>query len=188
MRIWDGISGAAALIGLLALFSGGAFAVFEYFERKESARAAETLQMIEVWETRGAEKAFLQIAKALEEEVTAANETQQPQEDRLATVRDNIARRALREAGPDSYVTVSQFFTRLSLCVQAELCSDTVAMTFFSQTLSDFRYWFTEEIGRRRKTTSTHARELDWLLCRFLEMDPAITRENGDVGCVKRSN
>lgn len=187
MRIWDGISGAAALIGLLALFGGGAFAVFEYVERKEAARAAETLRMIEVWETRGAEKAYLEIAGALEEEVKGVSDTKQPPGDRLATIRDNIARRALKAAGEDAYITVSQFFTRLSLCIQAELCSDTVAMTFFSQTLSDFRYWFADEINRRRKVTSTHGRELDWLLCRFLDMDPGITREHDEIGCAERS-
>jgi hypothetical protein len=183
MWIWDGISGVAALIGLLAGLGGGAFALVEYFDRKEAARAAETLQMIEVWETRGAEQAYLRIANILQDEVTKAKETQQPLEAGLEKVRDKLARIALLGAGADSYTTVTQFFTRLSLCVQARLCSDEVATTFFSLTLSDFRYWFAGEIERVRQTTPSHARELDWLLCKFVELDPTMTRKHAEVPC-----
>ena len=185
MRIWNGISGAAALIGLVALLGGGAFAVLEYFERQESARAAETLRMIEIWETRGAEAAYLMIAKALEDELSKAREIEKPADDRLEVFRENIARRALKQVGGEKYLALSQFFTRLSLCVQANLCSDQVARTFFNQTLRDFRYWFRGEIDRRRKTTLAHAREVDWLLCKFAEEDSKIIDPTAGLICPK---
>lgn len=184
MRVWEGISGAAALFGAVAVIVGGLFALFEYWDRQNAARAAQTLQMIEVWETRGAEDAYLALAKILEAQVKGVHPTEVQNDERKKMVRDKIAQTALASVGgADSYLAVTQFFTRLSLCIQADLCSEDVAATFFSQTLSGFRSWFGQEIEARRETTPNHAMEMDRLLCRFAEADPSIAASIPEVPC-----
>ncbi len=166
MNIWSGISGLAALIGVIALLAGGAFGVFEYLDRKASARAAETLRMIEIWETRGAHDAYLSLSRALEDGLRATPASERRDASRADTLRDNLARRAIR-AHPGSYDSVVAYFTRMSLCIEARLCSAPVAATFFDATLADFRTWFSGEISRRRDLTPSHAVELDRLSALF---------------------
>lgn len=165
ISVWDGLSGLAALIGVGALVIAGSFGVFEYFDRKSSARAAETLRMIEIWEVRGAQEAYLSLSSAITREIEGKDIPDTINAAELATLRDNVARRVLKIHGEEGYNLILQYFTRLSLCVQAQLCSAEVADTFFSDTILGFRSWFSGEIERRKKRSTSHGKELDWLIC-----------------------
>ncbi|MEM7730486.1 MAG: hypothetical protein AAF311_14665 [Pseudomonadota bacterium] len=183
MRVWNGLPGLAAAFGILAVIGGGGFALLEYFDRKASARAAQTLEMIDIWDTRGAQTAYLEISRALQEEIADLDASDAVPDERVPIVEGNIARRVLREVGDETYLTIVQFFTRLSLCVQSQLCSAQVAATFFGETLADFRHWFRREIADRQKLTRSHGRELDWLLCRFLEFEDDLLERVPGLSC-----
>ena len=167
ISVWDGVSGLAGLIGVGALIIAGSFGAFEYFDRKKSARAAETLRMIEIWEVRGAQEAYLGLSEAIEREIVDTTISPDLDAGELVILRDNVARRVLHTRGQADYNLVSQYFTRLSLCIQAQLCSAEVADTFFADTVLGFRSWFAGEIVRRKKFMPSHGDELDWLICHF---------------------
>ncbi|MCT4559236.1 MAG: hypothetical protein N4A61_14395 [Pelagimonas sp.] len=165
MVIWNGLGGLSAVVGLVGLLVAGAFGIVEYRDRKATARASETLNMIEIWELRGAQQAYHSISTALEPLVVAQAPRIATHPDRARTIKRNIARRALQDAEAGAYDVVVQFFTRLSLCVRTDICSADVAKVFFGDTLVDFRDWFDDEIEKRRKIDRRHANELDWLIC-----------------------
>lgn len=160
------------MVGIISLIAAGSFAVFEYFDRKTSMRAAETLRMIEVWELRGAQDSYLAMSAAILKEIEGVSASGMTEDD-LATMRYNVVRRILDDTGSGGYDQVMQYFTRLSLCIQAELCSDDVAKTFFLDTLLSFRLWFSGVIFKNRYTSPSHAREIDWLICHMTNQEEA---------------
>ncbi|CUH76276.1 hypothetical protein SAMN04488093_10115 [Tropicibacter naphthalenivorans] len=160
------MTGLASLAGVVALIVGGLFGAYEYADRKEMQRATETMAMIEIWETRGAQQAYLDLSRALEKHLSDTPAEDRNDPDNALTLRDNIARRAMRDH-PGAYDKVVYFFSRLSLCVQASLCSEPVARTFFGDSLHSFKSWFEDEKARRRQWTPAHGRELDVLSVRF---------------------
>lgn len=164
------MTGLASLAGVIAVVVGGIFGAYEYADRKEMQRAAETLRMIEIWETRGAQEAYLALSSSLEAKLRELPQSQTQDLARADILRDNLARRALREH-PGAYDQVVYFFTRLSLCIEAALCSEPVARTFFSDSLDGFLSWFESEITRRRVLSKSHAEELDVLSGLFANPD-----------------
>lgn len=168
--VWDGIAGFAGAISVTTLVGALVFAFLEYQDRRNSARAAETLKMIEIWELRGAERAYLSIATELADLIAAEGDDLPKDADELANLRRNLARRALRSADPGAYDAVIRFFTRLSLCVRTDICSSEVSEVFFLDTVVDFRKWFGFEVERRRGLNSRHAQEFDSLLCHLIEI------------------
>ena len=161
------MSGFAGLISIIVLLAGGTFGVVEYLDRKSSARAAETLHMIEVWETRGAGMAFQALSNELVKARKNVPQGQIADDARRAILVDNLTRRAIRNLPDGHYEKIVQFFTRLSLCIQAELCSEEVAAKFFADTLYGFQEWSVGEINRRRMDIPDYAVELDRLELRF---------------------
>lgn len=159
-----------SIVGVIALMAGGAFGAYEYLDRKETERAAETLRMIEVWETRAVEESYLRLSRGIEALLADTPAEQRQIRERIDTLRDNIVRRVMSNSEAGDYDKVVLFFTRLSLCIEADLCSGPVAKIFFADTVADFRAWFADEIERRRVLTPDHARELDRLHQRFQEL------------------
>lgn len=179
ISIWDGISGLAGLIGISAVLLGGIFATLEYRDRKASSRAAETLNLIDIWETRGAQSAFQGIAVVLESTLDGVELGNEMSDVELERLKENLVRRVMIDLGPEAYETVMSYFTRLSLCIQSDLCSEGVANVFFSETVTDFHGWFVSEIESRRRLNPRHARELDWLVCRFSSKSETSSRRIG---------
>lgn len=173
MFTWNGLGGLSAVVGLVGLVLAGTLGVIEYLDRKTMARASETLNMIEIWELRGAQNAYLSISQALEPLLLAQRDNIEANPERAKTIKLNIARRALARAEPGAYETVIHYFTRLSLCVRTEICSIDVAQVFFLDTIVDFRDWFGGEIERRRDLDMRHALEIDWLICEMSKSDPS---------------
>ena len=144
-----GISFAAVFTILLG--------VMEYRQRGHLAQAKETMKMIDVWEQRGARRAFRNLSAALEEMI----KTSVSDEDRNAArtdrqaynrLRENVSRAVLSE--PEqlaNFEEVVYFFTRLSLCIEAELCDVAAAKTFFGDTLVSFMLVFRPSITERNK-------------------------------------
>lgn len=168
VRVWDGLAGAAALLTLMALLVGTFLGAREYVDRKQTSRASETLEMIEVWETRGALDAYSDLNRQLTEMLKDIPESEVRNADK-DTLRENLSRRALRSSGQDGFERIVYFFTRLSLCVEADLCSAPVASAFFEDTLTDFLDWFGPEIERRRRLDREFGVELYELLEAFDE-------------------
>jgi len=176
--IWDGVAGQAGAFGIAALLVGGIFATLEYNDRKIALRAAETLDLIDVWEVRGSQQAFQDISAALRRALEEVGTEDAMTDTEIELFRQNLVRRAMLDPGPEAYDKVIGYFTRLSLCIQADLCSEDVANVFFSETVIDFREWFLPEIEARRRLNPGHARELDWVACRFsIEMKSISSRD-----------
>ena len=76
-----------ALMGVLALVIGGVFGAYEYLDRKEMARAAETLRMIDLWEEAGARQAYQAISRELETRLSDVSADQLSDPARSATQR-----------------------------------------------------------------------------------------------------
>lgn len=169
-HIWESFVGFSALVAVIAAIAGGAFAIFEYNDRKQTARAAETLRMIEIWEERGAQEAYFALAGALETMLLELPPEERNNPANAERLRTNLPRRAIRSAPPGSYDEVVYYFTRLSLCIEASLCSAKVAATFFDDSLAGFLDWFSGEIDRRREVTPDHGSELDALSALFAEI------------------
>lgn len=169
-HVWNAMTGVASLAGVIALIVGGLFGAYEYADRKEMQRAVETMEMIEIWETRGAQQAYQDLSLTLEHLLSDVPTEDRNDPDNALTLRANLVRRAMRKH-PDAYNKVVYFFTRLSLCVQASLCSEIVSQTFFGDSLESFQTWFAEEKEQRREWTPAHGRELDVLSALF--DDPA---------------
>lgn len=167
MLTWNGLAGLSAVVGLFGLLMAGTLGIMEYRDRKKAAQASETLKMIEIWELRGAQDAYLSILTELRTLLETEREGIEANPERFKTIKRNIARRALRNAEAGAYEIVVQYFTRLSLCVRTEICSSDVAHAFFFDTIVDFRDWFDEEINRHRELDARHAIELDRLICQM---------------------
>lgn len=167
MRVWAGVEALAAAIGVLALLIGGSFAVLEYLDRQRAARAAETLDMIEIWETRGAQDAYLVLSAALAKRLEALSD-EELDPARTAVLQSNLARRVFAETGLEPYEAVDRYFTRLALCIEAKLCDEAVARTFFDDTVRSFVQWFASERVRRREGFfPSHGLEVEALAKQF---------------------
>lgn len=167
---WEALGNLSALLGVVGLLVAGGFGAFEYRDRKQTERAAETLRMIEIWEERGAQKAYFALAQELEQMLIQIPEDQRTDPENAQRLRANLPRRAIRAAPPGAYDEVVYFFTRLSLCIEANLCSAPVAATFFDDSLAGFLDWFSVEIARRREVTPSHAEALEALATLFVQV------------------
>lgn len=154
--VWDSLGGMVAVIGMFGIL----FGVWEYRQQGEAARARETLQYIEIWETRGSRGAYqllsgevetllLQISQADKIEVADDSNARQK-------LYEGISRRILRkQENISAFIDTEYFFTRLALCIEANLCSEKVAQVFFEDTLDSFIEVFGSQIVMRQKTRPT---------------------------------
>lgn len=143
-----------SLVTAIGVFLG----VMEYRQRGHMAQAQQTMAMIDVWELRGARKAFRELSweleKMIEASVSDADREAAREDSRSRNrLRMNLSRRVLADdAQSKNFEEVVYFFTRLSLCIEAELCDADAAKTFFGDTLDSFMLIFRLSIAERRMT------------------------------------
>lgn len=159
-------------LSLVAAF-GIVLGVMEYRQRGALAQAQQTMNMIDVWELRGARDAFRDLSTALEQMIEAdvsdaereAARTNRQDYERL---RKSLSRAILRKDGQmENFEEVVYFFTRLSLCIEAGLCDAKAAKTFFGDTLNSFLLVFRPSIAARNAANGTTDDPLIALQTRF---------------------
>ena len=143
MSVWSGIQGLVAVLGVLLAVAGILWGGFEYRGKLEADRARETLNLLDVWETRG----YLEQYRALDEriqtvlaEVPAADVVAAEANPAIrATLYAKAAHTVLQSAeARKEFEAVVYFFERMQICVASELCAADATALFFEDTLASF--------------------------------------------------
>lgn len=171
---WDGLSGFITVIGFLSVIIGAVWAMFEYTQRVEASKARETMALIEIWEIRGAKDAYISLSREVASELPSlmaqAKQSSLPKDQARKIVYSKVSIRVLQKAENVAHVEmVIYFFNRVSLCIQANLCSAKIARVFFADTLDDFMDYFADDIRKQRKSHPGYGIELEKLSELFIE-------------------
>lgn len=166
---WETLSHAATTLGGIGLF----FGVLQYYDGLEANRASETLQLSDLWETRGYREDFgvlrddvIRLTNAVPQEDLAQADSNQHASDNL---RRRIATAVLAiDGNSDRFERIVYFFNRLGLCVEARLCSSETANLFFNDPISGFASYFEPEIVATRQQMPGYAEGLCLLSARCL--------------------
>ncbi len=162
---WDVAANFLTVLAFLSVLVGGFWAVFEYTQRVEAGKARETMTLIEIWDTRGARQDYQLLVSEISVllkniEAQAANSDLSPEE-KKEKVLEKIRTRLLRDEGAvDQIENLVQFFSRLALCVQADLCSDRVAEVFFKDTISSFLVYFEPFLVEQQSSRSGYGQSV----------------------------
>ncbi|MEO1554875.1 MAG: hypothetical protein AAFS01_00470 [Pseudomonadota bacterium] len=180
-RIREALSYTAALAALAGIGLG----IFEYLQRKDLARARQTMQQIEFWdEQAGPRESYRMLSRKVasvfasvpDSEVAAAR---LDPEGIGVQLREKIVEIVFREDGmEDAFDDVVYFFSRLSLCVEAQLCDETASKVFFEDTLVSFLDTFEVEIARQAESATGFGKAVLCLEQRFTGnacRDPGVT-------------
>ncbi|MGJ8617155.1 MAG: hypothetical protein ACSHWS_09955 [Sulfitobacter sp.] len=142
-RLRDRIKRLLSFSATIAAAGGIILGVYEYKQRGEMNQARETMTQIDVWDDKGARDAYralaqdvaLKVSQLSEEDKAAARDDRE----RFHQLRRNVSRDVLESSENIKRLDeVVYFFTRLALCIEAELCSAKVAKVFFEDTLNSF--------------------------------------------------
>lgn len=143
MNVWNGVQGLVGVLGAFLAVAGILWGVIEYRGKLEADRARETLNLLDVWETRG----YLEKYRALDGRIQSVL-AEVPSAD-IAAAQTDPAIRAVLYAKAASTVLQSAeaqkefedviyFFERMEICVAAELCATDATDLFFEDTLASF--------------------------------------------------
>ena len=166
------ISGGTAERGLLGIpkpwvevitVVGGAISIIiaylGYQQRLDEGRARETLALVDVWEERGYRTAFQELATQAQAYMDAMDEDERAQiaaDEQSKTIGLSQIGRRIADGRIDGAPAASKiddlvyFFTRLSICVEAGLCSREVSKACFGDTTRTFwRYFAGYAEGKR---------------------------------------
>lgn len=154
-RIREALSYAAAVAALAGIVLG----TLEYQQRKEQWRARQTMDQIDYWDDHGARQAYRSlaghvgniVAQVPPNEIAAARTSEELAEKLRARVVELVLR---NDGAEESFNDVVYFFSRLSLCIEAEVCNDESAQVFFKDTIDSFLDTFRGEIERRAVFTT----------------------------------
>lgn len=145
VRVAEGMAGISAAFGVT-------IAALQYLDAQQSERASRTIELIDRWESPvfGALHSY----RRLGEDFQAAFDAQGGEGlANLSTeaAMDHLRRAALmRPSAVHDFDQVVYFFTRLSLCVEAEVCDSRTAKSFFEDTLTSFLENFGPAITERQ--------------------------------------
>lgn len=162
---WDGVAGFVSLVGLIAVIAGGALGIIELKARAESAQAKATLELLDVWETRG----YLEDYRALDGRIQAVLSTVPAADIEYArgdlnaekTLYRKVAAQVLSDPKAQAeFENLIYFFQRLHLCVAADLCSHDATKAFFDSTMTSFARAFAAEIASRQDVQPDYAEGL----------------------------
>ena len=148
----------------LFLVFGAFFSVYEYMAAREEKRVERTLALVELWER----PEYQDAQKALKQRIAALNQANagllaaNPALDELAIFQDRIGLAALTQDGgamalPDfreHFDRIVYFLNRVASCVEANLCSRTVADDYFRDYARSFWAYFAGFIAQERKNGS----------------------------------
>ena len=134
---------AAALCGVI-------LGIMEYTQRKALNRAQNTMSQIEYWDSQGARDAYRALNRDVQtffEPIRSQVETARENQRAAENLRRETVKAVLKRDGADRDLEdVVYFFSRLSLCVRAELCDHATARVFFEDTLITFLSIFEDYI------------------------------------------
>jgi len=162
---WDGIAGATALVGLLAVLITAVVGLYQLNARSEAARAEATLKLLDAWEERGFLADFrtldgkvrVKLAQVPDSDIAAAREDPVIQ----ARLYERVSGEVLQEPeAMNQFETIVYFFQRVDICVQAGLCAKDPTAQFFEKPMQDFARVFAAEITARRANDTNFAK---WL-------------------------
>lgn len=166
MSVWSGIQGLVAVLGAILAISGILWGIIEYRGKLEADRARETLDLLDVWETRG----YLEHYRSLDERVQAVLATV-PSADIAAAETDpalravlysKTARTVLRSAeARKEFEALIYFFERMQICVDADLCAAKATYLFFEDTVASFVKVFLEPLETFRTGPPSFLLHLD---------------------------
>lgn len=171
-RNWEKVSSIVTAMGVLVGVVTFALGYLQYTSQVESGRAEHTLDMIEMWETRGYRESYL----ALGSEVAAFLAAVAPEDLALvesnARAASNFRKRLVAgvldaDSAKADFDKVVYFFNRLGLCVEANVCSERTAQVFFEDTLLQFTQNFGEHLGSLQAASPGFATGLTLLEARF---------------------
>lgn len=156
------------VLGGLATAIGVVLGVLEYRNQGQAARAAETLDLIDYWEVQGARQAYAELTSIVlnqRSQLTEAEAAALSGDDREARRRvvELVAARVMRQDGSEeNFDTVVYYFTRLALCIEADLCNQDTARVFFTDTLETFVSNFRYEFSTRRDPDTLNFRDSNY--------------------------
>lgn len=147
VSFWEGIQGVLAVFGAVLAVGGILWGVFEFRGKLEAERARETLNLLEVWETKG----YLKNYRSLEERLQVTLQEAPPQDIEaakhdprmLSALYAKVASLILEKPGAqEEFENLVYFFERLEICVEAKLCSERASDLFFKETMASFALVF----------------------------------------------
>ncbi|WP_417740618.1 hypothetical protein [Rosistilla oblonga] len=143
ITIWEGIQGVLAVVGAVLAIGGIFWGVIEFRGKLEADRARETLELLDVWETRG----YLESYRALDDRIQGVLKDV-PQADIEAaaqnpSILETLYQKASEQVLADpraqkDFEDVVYFFERMHICVDAKLCAQEATARFFADTVTTF--------------------------------------------------
>jgi len=140
---WSLLANVVTVFGLVFALAAAVFAWFEYSDRRNMAQDEQTIGLIDAWEERGYRVAYGHIRNVTRNFYSALPEADWRSVQTNQTARENMESRFYRgffgeDANVKAFEQVRYFFNRLQLCLQAGLCSQELARTFFDDTAGTF--------------------------------------------------
>ena len=160
--LWSALSGFLAVTGAVVGVVGIVFAGYQYLRQVEADRAEQTLNLIDIWETRGYREDFKGLRDGVQNFLSKVPPADLEAARQNALVSRNLRDRLLSEVlgteeNQERLNDVIYFFNRLGLCIEADLCSRETAAIFFDDSLTNFLSHFEPVISSRRETDKGYA-------------------------------
>lgn len=126
--------------------------VIEYRDQAETARAAETIHMIDRWEDRntGILAAYQSLSRRVTEVLRTRPAATEPGQSPDEVVASLVSAVLDQDGAREEFEKVVYFFSRLELCVEARQCDERTSAIFFSDTVDTFMRNFRGAILERR--------------------------------------
>lgn len=140
---------------------GAVFSAVQFLQSRQDKRVERTLALVELWERpqyQDAQKALKHRLGELNRQ-SASLVTQQTTPEQLDVIMASIGLKAMTEQGgtmplaefQDQFDRIVYFLSRLSSCVETELCDRAVADEFFLDYARSFWRFFADYIAKERK-------------------------------------
>ena len=152
---WQDAANIAVVAGLIFTLLGAGWAVFEYRARVESERASRTISYIDLWESGGYQGDLKLLQQAWSEFLSRIPDNQREDAASNPALMNNLKQRYYsfldeRTIDQSAVERVTYFFNRLSICVEANVCSEKVARAFFAELFDSFAGVFDFHIESNR--------------------------------------
>ncbi|MDP3897395.1 MAG: hypothetical protein Q8Q62_12040, partial [Mesorhizobium sp.] len=145
----------------IMLIVGAVFSAVQYLQARQEKRIERTLALVEIWERAEYQEAQAALKRRLADlnEQSAGLITSQSTREELAIITAAIGTQAMSKDGgtmpietfQERFDRIVYFLSRLSSCVEGNLCDRAVADEFFLDYAQSFWRYFSDYIQRERK-------------------------------------
>lgn len=140
---WGVLSNFVTAFGIFGTIVGAIWGVTQYYASQEADRQKYTLELVNNWEEQGYQASYSKLRIAYEDFIKNVPTEQQNLAKTYTFAEKNVSRAFNKEIAESPQESedvrrVVLYFNRLNLCLEANLCTQKIAATFFDDTVKSF--------------------------------------------------